>query len=345
MRSFSFPILLILVLASGCSSKEPKAAPSEQVPVRLKEIKQSKISIPVHSTGILVSSEEIKLSFKTGGIVSEIPVREGQKVHKGDLLASLNLSEINAHVTQANDGYEKAARDYKRAENLYRDSVVTLEQKQNAATALNVAKSSLEIATFNLAHAKILAPDDGIILRQLVKQDEMVSQGYPVFLFGSSGKHWKVKCGLSDKDVVKVHKGDSASIIFDAWPGVKFQAVVDLLGEMANSYTGTYDAELLLKRTSFRLASGFVAGVNISPSEKKSFFLIPISSIVEADGQHGYIYTVTDSMTARKLRVEIGTIIGSLAAVKEIPSGVTKVVSEGAAYLKDGVRVKVVKQR
>jgi RND family efflux transporter MFP subunit len=343
MQTKKILFLLIIIISAGCKHREVNNTSAEVTNIRVAGVTRGEISIPVHSIGTLVSSEEIKLSFKTGGIIETINVKEGTRVKKGDLLASLNLSEIRANADQAKNGYEKALRDYNRAENLYRDSVVTLEQKQNAATALNVAEAAVEIAQFNLIHSRIVAPENGIILKQFVKQNELVSSGYPVFLFGSSGKYWKVKSGLSDKDVVKVNPGDSAVISFDAYPGVKFSAVVDQVGEMSNPYTGTFETELLLIGSDYRLASGFVAGVNIFPVSKKSFSMVPVGSIVEADGQKGYLFIVTAAMTVQKIQVEIEALIGTMAAVGGIPEGTTEVVSEGAAYLKDGMKVNVVK--
>ena len=107
--------------------------------------------------GKLASKEELKLSFKTGGIISEIFVDEGQTVKKGQVLAKLNLSEIQAQVNQAILGLDKAERDYRRANNLYKDSVVTLEQLQNTTTALDIAKSNVKIAEFNLQFSTIKA--------------------------------------------------------------------------------------------------------------------------------------------------------------------------------------------
>ena len=336
-------ILLIILLLSACKNRETKTASDETVRVRLADVRAGTISIPVHSSGVLVSSEEFKLSFKTSGIVSKIYVKEGELVKKGDLLASLNLSEINANVNQAKNGYDKALRDYKRAENLYRDSVATLEQKQNASTALDVAKSTLDILQFNLEHSRIMAPDNGIILKQLVKENELVSSGYPVFLFGSSGKFWKVKTALSDKDIVKINPGDSASVFVDAYPGKKFSAVVNQIGGMSNPYTGTYEIEMALQPTDFKMASGFIAGVDLFPSVKKTYSMIPVESVVEADGNHGYVYILTGTMTVQKVRINIETIIGSMAAVNGLPEGTAEVVSEGAAYLKNGMDVNVVK--
>ena len=242
----------------------------------------------------------MKLSFKTGGIVEKIFVREGDKVRKGDLLASLNLLEINAGVEQARTGYDKSLRDYIRAENLLKEGATTLEKKQNAETAMKIAKNTLEIAQFNLQHSRIEAPDNGIVMKKFVKENELVSSGYPVFLFGCSGKYWKLEAGLSDKDIIKINHGDPAEVIFDAYPGVIFSALVDQIGEISNPYTGTYKTELTLKDAGYRLASGFVGSADIFPSVKKSFTMVPVGSIVEADGLHGYIYIITAEMKARK---------------------------------------------
>jgi RND family efflux transporter MFP subunit len=343
MKTRNITIILIILLSATCRNREVKTSSAEAIHVRVTGVTATAISIPVHTSGTLVSSEELKLSFKTGGIVAKIYVREGDRIKKGELLASLNLSEITAQVDQAKNGYDKTERDYKRVENLFRDSVATLEQKQNASTALNLAKSTLEIAQFNLAHSRIKAPDDGLILKQFVKENELVSSGYPIFLFGSSGKYWKVKAGLPDKDIVKMNPGDSASISIDAYPEVKFSATVDQVGEMSNPYTGTYEIELLLQATDYRLASGFIAGVNVFPSTRKSFSMIPVESIVEADGHQGYIYIITKSMTVQKVKIDIETLIGSKAAVSGIPEGTSEVVSEGVAYLKNGMKVEVIK--
>jgi multidrug efflux system membrane fusion protein len=343
MRNRVLILSVIVSLVAGCKSETHKATSPGPTQVKIISLEPEKISIPVHSTGILMTSEEIKLSFKTGGIVSEILVQEGQKVKKGDVLSVLNLSEINARVSLANNGYEKALRDYNRAKNLYADTVVTLEQLQNATTALNVAESNLAIARFNQTHSKIAAPDNGIILKQFVKENELVSQGYPVFLFGTSGRYWKVKAGISDRDIVKISQGDSASVTFDAWTGVKFPATVEQVGEMGNPLTGTYDVDLLLHDKGYHLAAGFIAGADIFPSARESYLLVPVGAIVEADGQNGYIFVVSDSMTVNKTKISIAALLGSEAAIRSVDPGFKRIVSEGAAYIRDGEKVKIVK--
>jgi len=343
MKRAIFFIYICLILTSGCRHNTGVNSKEEVTRVRVVKITPETASVSIHSNGILVSAEELKLAFKTGGIVAKVNVKEGGNAEKGELLAELNLAEINANVNLARNGYEKALRDWTRAKNLYTDTVATLEQYQNATTALNVAKANLEIATFNLNHSTIKAPGDGIVLKQLVKENELVQAGYPVFLFGTKGKFWKVKAGISDRDIVKINPGDSAVVILDAWPGVKFTAFVDQTGEIANPMTGTYDTELSMDGMGYRLASGFVAGVDIFPAQKQIVTLIPVGAIVDAEGETGYIYFVTDSGTVKKARIDIETITGSKVAVKGIPEGVKEIISEGTAYVNEGMKVEVVK--
>lgn len=343
MKKINLLSLFVILLLSACRNNVPADTGAEITRVRVTPVFKREFSMPVHSSGILEPADEIRLSFKTGGIIERVIVSEGQKVKKGALLASLALVEINSAVTQARNGYEKALRDFNRAENLYRDSVATLEMRQNAATALEVSRSALEVAEFNLRHARITAPGDGIIMKQLARQNELIAAGYPVFLFGATGRRWKVKTGLTDRDIVRITPGDSAVVTFDAYPSVKFPAVAGETGAMADPYTGTYETELLVEAGDYNLVAGFIASVDIYPASKKMFTTVPVGSITEADGYQGYVYAVTDSGTVKKIKVNIEGMPGTTAAVTGIPENVSAVVSEGAAYLKDGMKVEVIR--
>ena len=343
MRIFVISLIPAIMLSASCRNEHVKTASPSSVRVKVTEIKTIPALTPLYSTGILVSDKELKLSFKTGGIIADIPVNEGSRVKKGALLASLDLSEIRAAAEQAELGYRKAMRDFGRASNLFRDSVATLEQKQDASTALDIAKSRLGIAQFNLYHSQIVAPSDGIILKKFAGERELVAAGNPVILFGSSAGLWRVRAGFSDKDIVKINIGDSAVISFDAWPGVEFYSFVEQVGEIANPLTGTYEVELSLMKTEYRLASGFIAGVDLFPSARDSLPVVPAESVVEADGNQGYIYVVTEDNEVRRIKVELVLVIGSDIALKGIPDGIREVVSGGAAYIRDGTKVEVVR--
>jgi RND family efflux transporter MFP subunit len=302
-------------------------------------VQREKISLPVIASGLVVPAEEVKLSFKTGGLISAIYVEEGAQVTKGDLLAVLNLSEIEAQVEQYRGGYDKSLRDFNRAKKLYADSVATLEQMQNAETALKVSKAGYDAASFNLQHSRIVAPENGTILKKLAETSEMIAPGYPVFLFGTSNKGWKIRTGLADKDFVRITTGDTARVTLDAYRETGFKATVARISETANPLTGTFEVELDLKSQGKKLAAGFVANLEIYPGRGERYISLPVQSLIGADGSYGYVFTANDSLRAKKVRVRIFKVYQSSVAVYDDPELVGRVITEGAAYISDGSRV------
>jgi len=171
----------------------------------------------------------------------------------------------------------------------------------------------------------------------------LIAPGYPVFLFGATGKNWRIRAGVSDRDVVKIKPGDSVSVTMDAYPGQNFPGTVNQLGEMANPSTGTYEVEILLNPVKKRLVSGFVASVRIFLSDEDPLVMIPIESLVDAEGKTGYVYAITGNNTVEKSRVEIVSLTDSGAIIRPLPEDIRQIVTEGATYLINGDTVNVIR--
>jgi RND family efflux transporter MFP subunit len=340
----AFSALAALVLVStGCGSGEQDEPPEIGIPVKTAAVVREAVSIPVHASGKLVSTTESRLSFKTGGIVGRIWVDEGEAVSGGQILAELETDEIEAQVEQARSGYDKAKRDFERVKRLFADSVATIEQFQNAETGLKLAESALAIAEFNLEHSAIRAPSDGRVLRRFVETDEMVGPGMPVVLFGTSGEGWRIRVGVSDRDIIRLRLGDPAIAAFDAYPGETFEAEVVEVGEAASPLSGAYEVELALRDEARTLVSGFVASVDIHPVRCDSMTVVPIEAVMEADGDEAYVYIPGESRTrARRLEVKVGCLTDAAVAVSSGLEGVETVITEGAAYLTDGAAIRIV---
>ncbi len=334
-------IILSTTLFVSCGDNTAQEVNKKITYVKTQKVNKEVISIPVKTSGKISSTAETKLSFKTGGIIDNIEVREGQSVKKGQTLAVLDLKEIQARYNQAKDGLDKAKRDYERVKNLYNDEVATLEQFQDAETGYNVALSNFEIAEFNLKHSKIIAPANGKILAKFVEENELVGPGNPIFLFGIKGKGWKTKVGVTDKDIIKLKLGDVAKATFDAYPGVEFEAVINEVGEFANPYNGTYEVELVISPNERKLVSGFVAKIEIYPSDKNAYLMVPYDALVEANNIDAFIYTVEESR-AKRLPVKIKHITQEFAAVDSEDKNISEVVIDGSAYLSNNALVQVV---
>jgi multidrug efflux system membrane fusion protein len=335
------PFLILLLLPVSCNRSANQDVPEEEilnVTGRLPRYVQ--YQQPVRSSGILSTKTEVKLSFKTGGIVQRVNVRESQFVEKGAELASLDLSEISAHDNQARIALEKATRDFRRANNLYFDSVVTLETLQNARTALEMAQSQKKIADFNLEHSRIMAPARGRIQKVLVEKNEMIAPGHPAILFATTGNDWVVRIALPDKEIVKFDTGDSAIITLDAFPDEQFAASILEAGSFADPVTGTFEVELLLRDSLPGFRTGFVARATLFPSASISGFWLPMVALHDLENQRGKIF-VLDSTHAVERHITTGPLYNNGMIVTGGLEGSEVVIAEGSAYLEDGQQVRI----
>ncbi len=339
--------VMIIVLLSGVSflacDKREQQQRVPAVPVRLDAVSRHNITIPIHTSGSLSSQSDMRLAFKVAGIVDTITANEGESVQKGQRLATLQLEEIEAQVDKAESAYDKARRDFERVSKLYADSAVTLEQVQNAQTAMDIAHSDLTIARFNRRHATITAPAHGRVLKHLVKEHELVAAGQPVLYVSNLEGVWKMTTGVSDQDVVQLGLGDSARVVFDAYPNTVWSATISEIAGSVSPQTGTTEVTLSLHHAHPSFKTGFIARVTLYPSQRDSLFQIPISALVDADGPRGSVYTV-ETNRARKLDIEIAYISQDSVAVSTGLEQVKHIVTRGAAYLSDGTPVTVIER-
>jgi RND family efflux transporter MFP subunit len=332
-------------LFSSCTSQEKISQSETKLNVEVAPVIQKSMVLPINTSGKLYTSTESKLSFKIPGIIAQIYAKEGQTVKKGALLAALDLVEMQAKVNKAQSAQKKAERDLERAQRLFADSVVTLEQLQNAKTALEIASSDVKVADFNLRHSTIYAPERGKILKRFAEEGELIGAGNPVFLYGSNKEGWVLRAGVTDRQIVQLKIGDKAIISFDAYPNKNFTAKVSEIEAVANPYTGTFEVEVQLDKSDIQLFSGFVGKITIFPSIAERYSLVPIESLIEGDLNEGYIYSVDrQSNTATKHKIKIDKIFGDQMLVLSGLEDITEVVTYGAPYLTPNSSIYIVDQ-
>jgi len=331
-------VSLAVTSCRGASGESAKAAAPTPTMVRLASVSQEVVARAVSATGTLGPKEVIALSFKIGGVVSRVQVDAGATVRAGDILAALDLSEIDATVTRAQRTAEKADRDQARARRLYGDSVFTLAQLQDATTGADVAGADLATALFNRRYAAIVAPASGVILERRAEPGELVSAGTTVLVLGSRARGSVVRVGLADRDVVRIRRGDRAVVRFDALTEREFDGRVTEIAAAAEPGTGTYAVEIALPGAG-ELASGLVGQVEILPAGERST-LIPVEALLEADGASATVYALSpDRVSVERRRVTIAFITGDRVAITRGLEGVTSVITDGAGYLRDGEAV------
>lgn len=347
-KNFHFLSIFLMVFAlSACGSKteENKSqSAAEAIPVKVMALKTDNYSSSIYVSGQFTTDDETYLSFKTGGFVSSILVKEGDKVKKGQLLATLDLTEIKAQVNQAQLGFQKAERDYQRVINLHKDSVATLEQLQNSKTALDIARQQLNAAEFNLNYSEIRAVNDGYILRKMLNSGQLVGPNNPVFQTNGAGKgNWLLKAGLSDKDWAEISIGDKAEISTDILKDQTIAAEVIRKSEGVDPFSGTFMVELKINNPeNIPIASGLFGKAKISPNKSALVWAIPYDALLDGNANKGYVFTTNDGLKAIKTEVEIERIENKQILISKGLENAKNIIVSGSPYLTDNSAIKVI---
>jgi RND family efflux transporter MFP subunit len=329
------------LLVAGCNGKAADEA-RPATPVRVALATTGPAAPSIRTNGLLANKDEIRLAFKVGGVIRGLAVFAGEHVRKGQRLAEIEQTEVNAQVEQARQSHEKSQRDATRGERLYEDKVISLEQLQDLRTQAAMAEAALNSAEFNWNYAAIVAPRDGTVLRRLAEERELVAAGTPVLVLGAEDKGFVVRTGLADREIVQVRLGDAALVRLDALPDARLNGKVTEVASAADAASGMFRIEVTLDPTDLPLKSGLVAKLTIVPSSASagSRVYVPIGAIVEGDGRSARLF-VLDQNHARRRDVEVAFIEGDSVALTSGVEAGEQIITDGAQYLEDGEQVAI----
>ncbi len=336
--------LLVSSLLAACAPQAHAAARDASVtptvPVRLAAVQPGPVVHPIRASGLVATKDAWDLSFKVGGLLAGVEVREGDRVRRGQVLARLDPTELAAGARQAREGLDNARRDADRLAALVAADSAPRVAAEDSRTARAVAQAQLAAAEFNLRRAVLVAPDDGWVEHRLAEPGEVVAPGRPVLRVSGLGRGFVVRAALPDRDVLGLRPGTSATVTLDAARAAPLTGRVTEIARSAARGTGTYQVEVALEAPrGTALLSGLTAKVEIDrtvPAEGT----VPLAAVVDGDGEAGSVFVVSDGVARRK-PVRIALLAGDRAVLASGIAGVDRVVTDGAPRLTDGARVKV----
>jgi len=341
-RAIRTTLPMIAVVVAACSKPPAADNATPLVAVSVANVTSDTIAQTIVATGSYGSRDEIPLAFKIGGVIARVTVDAGHSVRKGQLLATLDMREIDALVAKAKVAVDKTERDQARIARLAADSVATLSQLQDATSALDAARADYRTASVNREYASIVAPEDGVVLLKSATAGSNIAAGTTVVVLGGGARGRVLHVGLSDRDVMRVHLGDVATVRFTATGDQKFAGRVSLIGQSSDPRTGTYAVEITITDAG-TLPTGLVGRAEIAVRGKTSAAMIPVDALLEADSDSATVYTISKDTdpVAMPHRVRIASLSGDRAAVIGLPQD-SRVITRGAPYVLPGARVRVV---
>ena len=330
---------LSAVLFTACSHQAPGSPPPAlpTASVRVQPVETNRFPSTQSLVGTVRARLRASLEPKVSGRVLEIPVRAGQSVQRGQLMARLDSREAEAQLGQARAVLGQADADLKRYTGLFQQEAATRAELDAMEARQRVAQAAVVEVETMLGHARMEAPFDGVVTRKLADIGDLAQPGRAVI-------------EMEDPKTLRFEAEVPETLVDRLHPDAVFPVRIDSLAEpldgklteiapVADPNTRTFAAKFDLPQRS-GLRAGLFGRVEV-PVETLSLWTVPASAVVHR-GQMEVVFVV-DAGTARLRLVRTGRGLGTAV---QIVSGLTpgeSVVTEGAAALVDGQPVTVMR--
>lgn len=312
-------------------------------------------------SGTIQATNTSSLSFAVAGTVQTVKVNKGDRVAKGQLLASLDPKpfELNVQVAQAEQASARAELQNQKAEldrqrqlfdkgwvaKAAYDTAVT--KFESAEEQLNLARSRLGLAERDLAKARLQAPFEGVIALRDVEPFVEVSQGKTVFQVDSKGA-FEVELQVSDTIIGKLSLGAPVTIDAGTVAGCGCTGRITEIGSVSGAANAVPVTAAILQAPQGLLPGTTVeVSVVLANDGGADGFLVPLVAIAPGDSAaRGYVFKYNpESGVVRKTPVRgDGVVSGNLIAATEGVAAGDIIAAAGVSFLRDGQRVKLMGQ-
>ena len=258
------------------------------------------ITFAVNAAGEIAPAEQVSVRPEINGLLEKLPVDVGDRIKKDDLLFKLDDSELQqtkasnlTDIDKCKLGVEKAERDYKRAQQLLRDKLISQEVYDDTKTEYDLAKNALErsqrdlaITEEHLTKTEVRAPFDCTILTRPVSIGQAVSgsggfnSGTEVLTIADLNS-MIINAQVNQADVPRLKVGEAVEVTIEAVPGLMASGVVERISPQAaikNNIKG-YPARIVLKKVDPRVLPGMTASVKIPVATADNVTAVPLSAV------------------------------------------------------------------
>lgn len=314
MKTNKFTILFglsILFLAS-CGTNDQTKTVEKTTPVlvtlnsKFEQVSKNTIS----SSGKIEASKSAVLSTRMMGFVSKVNVEVGDQVKKGQLLISINSTDllakkaqITAKANAAESAFKNAEKDFNRFTILFKKQSISQKELDDVATQFEMAKSNLHAVhemknelDAQLNYTLIKAPFNGIITQKHIKQGNMANPGMPLLAI-ENAENLQVTTLISETDIYKIAK-DSKATIFVKSSNQILKGKVSSISSSSKNSGGQFSVKIDLESTNKNILSGMYTNIEIDTKIATTQSVIVPKSAIITRGQLSGIYTISSSNTA-----------------------------------------------
>ena len=285
--------------------------------------------------------EDVLLSAESAGSITSISVEAGDKVSKGQIMATIDDKIIRQTISEAKSQHDLAVQVYNRQKNLWDQKIGSELQFLQAKATKEAAESRMATLNEQLSMTKIKSPINGVVDVVNIKVGQTVAPGIPAIRVINLTS-LKVKAEVPESYISHVSKGDEAIIYF---PDAKKELNVklDYSGNRIDPLNRTFNVEVKLSDKTGTFRPNMIAILKIVDYKNTSAFIVPVTAVQKSgDGQFVFVKTEESGKTVAKRKVVVvGTIYNGVA---EITSGLAtgdEVITSGYANIIEGDEIKL----
>jgi len=233
--------------------------------------------LAVYATGTVEATIMLPIAPRISAKLAELNVDEGSKVEKGQLLARLEDADLQSGLQQLQFQEDLAKKTYGRAATLLKKGFATKESYDRAKSAWESAKALTARASTETNFMKLLAPDDGLIIKRDGEIGQLITAGQPVFWLSCCAP-LRISVEVNEEDIVQVKIGQEVLIRADAFPEQVFNGKVQSITPKGDPIARTYRVRIEFVGE-VPLQIGMTAETNIIISKNDTALLVPATSV------------------------------------------------------------------
>lgn len=333
-------LALTAVMLSACNAENNKGqAADEAVRVEVTQVKAATADRTSRYSGTVEEENGTLLSFAVGGTVSRVLVDEGDRVGKGQLIATLDTEQLTHNHTSAQAALAQAEDAYRRMEELHGKGSLPEIKWVEAQTALQRARASEQMARKQLADCRLYAPFSGVISKKFAEKGQNVGAGTQIAKLVAVGR-MKVKISVPESEMAQISVGQKADVTIEAIGGASMQATVTEKGVAADPLSRSYDVKLSLPKADRKLLPGMVADVALRGGNTSMACILP-AHIVQIDERNNEFVWLAVGGKAVKRIVTVGGFTADGVIVTSGLADGDMVITAGAQKVSEGMRVEI----
>ncbi|MEQ1747796.1 MAG: efflux RND transporter periplasmic adaptor subunit [Prosthecobacter sp.] len=328
------PLLPLLVLGA-CGKHEPtaqNAAPLPSFTVKAQTAKLEPHTATEEVVGTVRSKQRAVVEAKVSGRVLEYTATPGAMVKAGDLLARLDVQEIQAKVDQARAMLDQAKRDFDRQKQLIASNATTRQEFDATEARVKIGTGAVSEAETMMSYAKVTAPFDGVVTRKLADVGDLAMPGKPLLEI-EAPTSLRFEADLPEAILDRVKLGEKMAVRL----AKLIEGTVSEISPVADPVSRTFNVKLDLPPTD-GLRTGQFGRVSVPVAEVK-LLLVPQNAVLKR-GQMELVFVAKEGKAALRL-VKTGKVLEDRVEVLSgLEEGEQIIVSE-SAKLTDGQPVTI----